>query len=81
MQNLRPNLINLIARCNSQEVRRNWIHEMVSLTDIECSESQCTGCPIEKDCIAVCEIGGAYGTYIKVRTDATSCKCVYQSKY
>lgn len=60
MQNLRTNLINLIARCNSQEVRRNWIHEMVSLTDIECSESQCTGCPIEKDCVAVCEIGGAF---------------------
>ena len=33
---------------------------MVSLTDIECSESQCTGCPIEKDCVEVCEVGGAF---------------------
>lgn len=56
----RENLINIIARCNSKQVRRNWIHEMVSLTDIECSESQCTGCPIEKDCIEVCEVGGAF---------------------
>ena len=38
----RENLINIIARCNSKQVRRQWIHEMVSLTDIECSESQCT---------------------------------------
>ena len=56
----RENLINIIARCNSKQVRRNWIHQMVSLTDIECSESQCTGCPIEKDCIEVCEVGGAF---------------------
>ena len=64
MQNLRTNLINIIARRNSQEVRRQWIHEMVSLTDIECSESQCTGCPIEKDCVEVCntnfEVGGVF---------------------
>lgn len=64
MQNLRTNLINIIARCNSKEVRRQWIHEMVSLTDIECSESQCTGCPIEKDCVEVCntnlEVGGVF---------------------
>lgn len=64
MQKLRTNLINIIARCNSQEVRRQWIHEMVSLTDIECSESQCTGCPIEKDCVEVCntnfEVGGVF---------------------
>ena len=60
MQNLRTNLINLIARCNSQEVTRNWIHEMVSLTDIECSESQCTGCHIGEDCVEVCEVGGAF---------------------
>ena len=37
---------------------------MVSLTDIECSESQCTGCPIEKDCVEVCntnfEVGGVF---------------------
>lgn len=56
MQNLRTNLINIIAKCNSLEVKRQWIHEMASLTDIECSESQCTGCPIYMDCIEVCEV-------------------------
>lgn len=45
MQNQRENLINIIARCNSKQVRKQWIHEMVSLTDIECAENQCTLCP------------------------------------
>jgi hypothetical protein len=56
MQNQRENLINIIARCNSKQVKRQWIHEMVSLTDIECAENQCTGCSIESDCIEVCNI-------------------------
>ena len=30
MQNQRENLINIIARCNSKQVKRQWIHEMVS---------------------------------------------------
>ena len=56
MQKLRTNLINIISKCNSQEVRRQWIHQMVSCTNIECSESQCTGCPIETDCLEVCQV-------------------------
>ena len=56
MQNQRENLINIIARCNSKQVRQQWIHELVSLTDIECAENQCTGCPIETDCLEVCNV-------------------------
>ena len=51
---MREKLIQIIARCNSKEVRQKWIMEMSDNTDIECSESQCTGCLIAEDCIEVC---------------------------
>lgn len=56
MQNKKKDLINIIARCNSKQVRQQWIHELVSKTDIECAENECTGCLIEKDCLEVCNI-------------------------
>lgn len=52
---MREKLIGIIARCNSKQVRQDWIREMILNTDIECSESQCTGCPIVEDCCEVNE--------------------------
>lgn len=54
MQKNRENLINIISRCNSKEYKTKWIHEMVSLTDIECTESECDSCPILEDCLETC---------------------------
>ena len=48
---MRDRLIKLIASCNSKKVRRKWIIEMSNMNDIECSESQCDGCIIQKECL------------------------------
>lgn len=54
---MREKLINIIARCNSQEVREKWIIQMATETDVECSESQCDGCIIQQDCLRVLQGG------------------------
>lgn len=50
MKNLRERLIHTIARCGHKETRSKWIIEL-SKSDIECSESQCDGCPIVSECV------------------------------
>lgn len=47
----RENLINIINRCNNEAIKKQWILELASLTDVECSESQCQSCLIAKDCL------------------------------
>lgn len=49
----REKLINIISRCNSAEIKKQWILDMANNSDIECAESECDGCPIMKDCLAV----------------------------
>ena len=51
----RDKLIDIVARCSDKSMRMCWIIEMMTETDIECSESQCTGCPIAKECIELGE--------------------------
>lgn len=60
-QNLseRERLINLIHACNDKDAKRQWIIEL-SNSDIECSESQCDGCPIIEDCIETLESCDVY---------------------
>ena len=48
----REKLINIIAMCGNKDVRRNWIIEL-SESEIECTESQCEGCPIACECIEI----------------------------
>lgn len=52
---MREKLIKIIARCNSKQVKHDWIREMAYNSDIECSESQCIGCLIAEDCIEALE--------------------------
>lgn len=49
----RDNLIDIISRCNSTEIKKQWILDMANNSDIECSESQCDGCKIRTDCLSV----------------------------
>ena len=53
---MREKLINIIAKCSDEYYRHKWIIEMGEDTDIECTEAQCTTCPLEKDCEAVNEL-------------------------
>lgn len=53
MQNQRENLINIIARCNSKQIKQQWIQELSLATNIECAENQCDSCLIAQDCIEV----------------------------
>lgn len=46
---MRNKLINIIARCNSSEIRQQWLLEL-SNADYECMESECTSCPVAVDC-------------------------------
>ena len=56
MQNQKQNLINIISRCNSKQVRQQWIHELVSKTNIECTENECDSCLILQDCLETYDI-------------------------
>lgn len=54
---MKQNLINIIARCNVQEIKDKWIIDLATKTDYECNESECLGCKIEKDCLRVLQGG------------------------
>ena len=54
---MKQNLINIIAKCNSQEIKDKWIIELATQTDYECSESECTSCIIQQDCLKVLQGG------------------------
>lgn len=53
MNNQKQNLIDIISRCNSTELKRNWILDLANNSNIECSESECDGCKIRTDCLSV----------------------------
>lgn len=50
---MKQNLINIISRCNSTEKKREWILDLANNSNVECSESECDGCPIRIDCLSV----------------------------
>lgn len=52
---MKQKLIKLIASCNNEQVRRNWIIEMSNMEDIECSEGECYSCLIANECISTME--------------------------
>lgn len=47
----KANLISMISNCTDKTIKSKWILELANKSNIECSESECTGCLIEEDCL------------------------------